>query len=124
MITRQIYPYILIGYHLAIAIVAFLVWRQACRAQGIADVPTRLSKAAAWLAIVEAMAMTPMVIFVGHAVRIRDEGLNFMVTHTILVVALQLVGCVLILAAKQFRLQLIMLNLLSIPFVVVAWLSG
>lgn len=65
-----------------------------------------------------------MVVLVSRHVSIRDEGLNFMVTHTILVTVLLVVGGVLASGLKTYRAQMLTINLLSIPFILVAWLSA
>lgn len=123
MIARQFYPLVLTGYHLGLAIASIAVGSIASKKIGLTDDRSRAAGICTCLTHIEAVAQFPMVAFVNSYVRIRDEGLNFLVMHTVLVAALVVVGCALSLGAQRFRAQMIAINLLSIPFVLVAWLS-
>lgn len=124
MITRQFYPLVLVGYHLGLAMTVCIVGCFSSKVLGITDARTRGAGIFALLTIIEATAMYPMVAFVNNHVSIRNEGLNFLLTHTILVAVLLMVGCVLALQVRRYKAQLMMINLLSVPFALVAWLSG
>jgi len=124
MITREFYPLVLVGYHLGLAMTVCLAGWFSSKMLGITDARTRGAGIFAFFTIIEATAMYPMVAFVNSHVRIRGEDLNFLVTHTILVAVLLMAGCVLGLRARCYKAQLMIINLLSVPFVLVAWLSG
>jgi len=73
--------------------------------------------------MVEAVAAIPMVVLVSRHVGIRDEGLNFLVMHAILGMVLLGVGGLLASGVRPHKAQLLAINLLSVPYVLVAWLS-
>lgn len=124
MITRQIYPLVLVGYHLGLAIAVVVGGGFACKVLGLTDARSRWAAVCACFTMAEAAAAIPMVVFVTRYVGIRDEGLSFLVTHTILVMVLLMVGGALASGVRTYRAQMLTINLLSIPFITVAWLSG
>lgn len=91
---------------------------------GLTEARARWAGLCACFTLVEAAAAIPMAVFVTRYVGIRDEGLNFLVTHTILVMVLLMVGGLLASGVRTYGAQMLSINLLSIPFILVAWLSG
>ena len=123
MILRQSYPVVLAAYHLVLAISALIAWWVLCKALRVTDNRGRLAWAITGFTVIEAIAMTPMRGFVQERVGIRDEALNFLVTHTVVVFFLFLGGCVITVGVKRHRGFLYALNILSILSIFVAWIS-
>lgn len=124
LVTRQSYPLVLIGYHIAIAICALIAWLVLCRALKISDRRDRFAWAITVFTAIEAIALTPMTGFVEARVGIRDEALNFLITHSVALSFCLLGGCVMAVKVKQHKVLLYLINMLSFLLALVAWLSG
>lgn len=124
MIARPIYPLVFFGYRLFLASAVAIGGSLACKVLGLTDSRSRWAALCACFTIFEAAAAILMVVFVTRYVGIRDEGLNFLATHTIFVTVLLVVSGVLASGLRNCRAQMLAINLQSIPFMLVAWLSG
>lgn len=124
MIARPVYPLVLFGYHLGLASAVIIGGSLACKVLGLTEARARCAGLCACFTLVEVAAAIPMAVFVTRYGGIRDEDLNFLATHTIFVTVPLVVSSVLASGLRNCRAQMLAINLLSIPFLLVAWLSG
>lgn len=115
MITREFYPWFLGAYHLVILIGTLALWYITHRLLRFASRHGNIAYGVGLFAALEAIGVVAMLNVIRSKVEIRDEALNFLTTHGILVVVISVVSFVCALNSKEHKGLLILLSLISIP---------
>ena len=124
MITRQSYALFLAQYHAALLIAAIVLGLLACRALGWSEKPARWAWPVTLLGLFQAIGIGPMAGYIRAHVRIRDESLNFLITHSAIAMIVLLIGWTLSVRVKQKRSMLHFAAGCSIAAIALGWLTN